>query len=137
MGNRNEMLSRGVRSLQYCLPRVSVRLAHTDKHFPDLAYYRTKPVVADAADFIDKEIEAKELKKATFYTLNAALTSSIVWFAANVVTKCVNVLNPSQDILALATVEPHHRRHWIIKYRSIARTWFIIYCEQRSVKVTS
>jgi len=99
------MLSRGVRSLQYCLPRASVRLAHTDKHFPDLGYYRTKPVPADATDFIDKQIEAKELKKAKFYTLNAALVSSTVWFAANVVCKCVNVLNPSQDILALATVE--------------------------------
>merc|ERR1712233_269638 len=44
-------------------------------------------------------------QKAKFYTLNAALVSSTVWFAANVVCKCVNVLNPSQDILALATVE--------------------------------
>ena len=45
------------------------------------------------------------LFKAHFYTLNAALASSAVWFAANVVCQAVNVLNPSQDILALATVE--------------------------------
>jgi len=98
------MLSRGL--LRFSAPRVvSSRLAHTDKHFPDLAYYRTKPVPAAADDFIDAQLEQKELRKAHFYTLNAALASSAVWMAANVVCQAVNVLNPSQDILALATVE--------------------------------
>lgn len=70
-----------------------------------MAYYRTKPVPAAADDFIDAQLEQKELRKAHFYTLNAALASSAVWMAANVVCQAVNVLNPSQDILALATVE--------------------------------
>jgi len=107
LSNRNGMLSRGVQriSSQFAPRVVSARLAHTDKQFPDLGYYRTKPAPADAANFIDVQLEEKEARRAKFYTLNAALASSAVWMAANVVCQAVNVLNPSQDILALATVE--------------------------------
>jgi len=99
------MLSRGVARISPRIAVCSSRLAHTDKHFPDLAYYRNKAVAAPAADFMDAQLEEKELKKAHYYTLNAALASSAVWMAANFVVQAVNVLNPSNDILALATVE--------------------------------
>ena len=98
------MLSRGFNRSIVAISG-SKRFAHTDKSFPDLSYYRVPAVRSTTeVDFIDAQIREKELRKATFYTLNAALTSSIVWFAANVVCQCVNVLNPSQDRTSLSHI---------------------------------
>jgi hypothetical protein len=99
------MLSRGVTRFAPTMLPVSARMAHTDKHFPDLGYYRRPVVAAAPADFIDAQLEEKELRRAHYYTLNAALTSGAVWGAANFVAKAVNLLNPTAEVMAMATVE--------------------------------
>jgi ubiquinol-cytochrome c reductase iron-sulfur subunit len=97
------MLSRGVARFA---PRVvSSRLAHTDKHFPDLAYYREKAAPMDGRDFMDAQIEEKELKKAHYYALNSLVVSSAAWMGANVLCKAVNLLNPTMDITSRAIIE--------------------------------
>merc|ERR1712110_352721 len=83
------MLSRGVTRFA---PRVvSSRLAHTDKHMPDLAYYRRKPAETNGMHFIDAQLEQKHLDKAHYYTFNSMILGSGAWMAANMVCQFVNV----------------------------------------------
>merc|ERR1712210_119142 len=98
----NRMLSRGVlRSL----PRVQTRLAHTDKVFPNLDYYRQAPAPAASSDFLDAQVEEAEVRRAHYYTMNVAINAAVTWGVANFVLNAVNILNPTKDVLALATVE--------------------------------
>jgi len=97
------MLSRGVARFA---PRVvSSRLAHTDKHFPDLAYYREAPAALEGRDFMDAQLEEKDLKRAHIYALNSVVISSAAWMGANMLCKAVNLLNPTHEIMAQSTCE--------------------------------
>ena len=81
------------------------RLAHTDKVFPNLDYYRQAPAPAASSDFLDAQVEEAEVRRAHYYTMNVAINAAVTWGVANFVLNAVNILNPSKDVLALATVE--------------------------------
>jgi len=80
-------------------------LAHTDKVFPNLDYYRQAPAPAASSDFLDAQVEEAEVRRAHYYTMNVAINAAVTWGVANFVLNAVNILNPSKDVLALATVE--------------------------------
>jgi len=80
-------------------------LAHTDKVFPNLDYYRQAPAPAASSDFLDAQVEEAEVRRAHYYTMNVAINAAVTWGVANFVLNAVNILNPTKDVLALATVE--------------------------------
>ncbi|CBY13836.1 unnamed protein product [Oikopleura dioica] len=84
---------------------IFTRLAHTDKVFPNLDYYRQAPAPAASSDFLDAQVEEAEVRRAHYYTMNVAINAAVTWGVANFVLNAVNILNPSKDVLALATVE--------------------------------
>jgi len=87
--------------------KSSSRMAHTDKVMPDLGYYRMNNAITSlpGKEFVQAELERKEVRRAQWYTLNVSTGILGVYTAKSWIFKLVGVLQPSKDILALASVE--------------------------------
>lgn len=76
-------------------------LAHTDIQFPDYSAYR-RPSTMDPAK---KNIETEDQRKVFSYLMTATVATGGAITAKAAVTRLINSLAPSRDVLALATVE--------------------------------
>lgn len=76
-------------------------LAHTDIQFPDYTAYR-RPSTLDPKK---KNIETEDQRKVFSYMMTATVGAASAITAKSVVTKLVESLSASKDVLALAKVE--------------------------------
>jgi ubiquinol-cytochrome c reductase iron-sulfur subunit len=100
------MLSRSL--ARSVAPLVSARAAHTDKHMPDLQYFRkqtTNSTHPANSQFLTEELERKELDRHKSYVMTAALGSILVYSGGNLAWKVVSTLLPTRSVQALASVE--------------------------------
>lgn len=82
-------------------PITSRALAHTDIQFPDYSAYR-RPSTLDPTK---KNIETEDQRKVFSYLMTATVGAASAITAKAAVTRLVQSLAPSRDVLALATVE--------------------------------
>jgi len=100
------MLSRSIlRALPRAPVAVSARAAHTDKEFANLDYYRIQSETPSGSNFMEAERERKEDILQQSYMLTAGMGSIATFAAGNFVWKLVATIQPTAQVLALASVE--------------------------------
>lgn len=82
-------------------PTTCRALAHTDIQFPDYSAYR-RPSTLDSKK---KNIETEDQRKVFSYLMTASVGAAGAITAKSVVTKVVDSLSATKDVLALAKVE--------------------------------
>lgn len=84
-----------------CVATTSRAMAHTDIQFPDYSSYR-RPSTLDNRK---KNIETDEQRKVFSYLMTATVGATGAIIAKSAVTKMVESLSASKDVLALSKVE--------------------------------